>query len=150
MNTLSYKTISVKEPDVQRTWYVIDATNMIVGRMSSQIAAILRGKNKPYFTPHVDCGDYVIIVNAEKVRFTGDKLNKKIYQTYSGYSGGQKNRTAKEQFEKQPQKVLEGAIRNMLPKSKLGRQMFRKLFVCIGPDHKHEAQKPETLTLNQR
>lgn len=150
MNTLSYKTRSIKESEVKREWHLVDATDLIVGRAASQIASILRGKNKPYYTPHVDCGDYVVIVNAKNCRFTGDKLNQKIYQRYSGYTGGLKERTAKEQFEKQPQKVMELAIKNMLPKSKLGDQMFRKLYVYAGSEHKHEAQNPQPLKLNIR
>ncbi len=148
VKTLSYKTVSVRKEDVQRKWHLVDATNLVVGRMSSEIATILRGKHKAYYTPHVDCGDYVVVVNAEKVRFTGNKMEDKVYQRYSGYTGGQKERTAKQQMQKQPEKIIELAVKRMLPKSKLGDQMYRKLFVYSGPDHQHEAQKPEPLKLN--
>ena len=126
---------------------MVDATNLIVGRLASQLAPILQGKNKAIYTPHVDCGDYIIVINAEKARFTGNKLNDKVYQRYSGYTGGLKERTAKEQFEKQPEKIIEFAVKRMLPKSKLGRQMYKKLFVYAGSEHPHEAQKPESLNI---
>ena len=116
-----------------------------MGRMSSKIATILRGKHKPSYTPHVDCGDYVIVINAEKVRFTGDKVNQKEYITFSGYTGGQKRTTAKEMLAKKPIRPVELAVKNMLPKGKLGRAMYRKLFVYAGTEHPHAAQQPETL-----
>ena len=143
MNTLSYKTISANKATVDQKWYVVDAEGEIVGRLATRIASVLRGKNKPDFTPHVDTGDYVIVVNAEKVRFTGDKMNDKEYQTYSGYPGGQKRRTAKEMIEKRPTMVVELAVRGMLPKTKLGRAMIKKLFIYEGANHPHAAQKPE-------
>lgn len=143
MNTLSYKTKSQRKEDVVRAWYVLDADGLVVGRTATKIATVLRGKHKPSYTPHVDCGDNIIIINCEKIRFTGDKLNQKEYQSYSGYPGGQSSRTAKEMFEKRPKAVIEKAVRGMLPKNKLGRAMFRKLFVYEGPDHPHHAQKPQ-------
>ncbi len=143
MNTLSYKTISAKKEDVQRKWYILDAENMVVGRLSSKVASVLRGKHKPDFTPHVDTGDFVIIINADKVRFTGDKWKQKEYLSYSMYPGGQKRVTAEEMLEKSPIKILEKSIRGMLPKNKLGNAMIKKLFVYEGSEHKHAAQKPE-------
>lgn len=143
MKTLSYKTKSAKKETVQRNWYIVDGEGEIVGRIASRIADVLRGKHKPSFTPHVDTGDYVIIVNADKVRFTGDKWDQKEYQRYSGYPGGQKSRTAKELLAKKPTAVIEKAIIGMLPKNRLGRQVIKKLFVYAGPDHPHQAQKPE-------
>ncbi len=143
MNTLSYKTKSQRKEDVKRDWYIIDADGEVVGRLASRIATVLRGKHKPEYTPHVDTGDYIIVVNAEKIRFTGNKLRDKEYQTYTGYPGGLKKRSAKEMFEKKPVAVLEKAVIGMLPKNRLGRKMFTKLFVYEGPNHKHEAQKPK-------
>jgi large subunit ribosomal protein L13 len=143
VNTLSYKTKSAKKEEVQRNWYVIDAEGEIVGRKATAIATVLRGKHKPSYTPHVDTGDYVIVINAEKMRFTGNKRAGKVYLTYSGYPGGQKSRTAEEMFTKKPIAVIEKAVRGMLPKTKLGRAMIKKLFVYEGADHPHAAQKPE-------
>jgi large subunit ribosomal protein L13 len=148
VDTLSYKTKSAKNEEVERKWFVIDAEGEKVGRMCSRIAHILRGKHKPSYTPHVDCGDHVIVINAEKVRFTGQKLDQKEYQTYSGYPGGQKTATARELLQKRPIRVIELAVKGMLPKNRLGRQMFRKLFVYEGSDHPHAAQQPEPLTFN--
>lgn len=146
MNTLSFKTKSANAATVQHDWYIVDATNQTLGRMSARIAAILRGKNKPYFTPHVDCGDYVIIINADKVVLTGEKLNQKEYITYSGYPGGQKRERAASLLNRRPEAVIERAIKGMLPKNKLGRQVFKKLFVYAGPDHPHVGQQPKSLT----
>lgn len=143
MNTLSYKTKSAKKEEVQRNWYVIDGDGEIVGRKATAIATVLRGKHKPSFTPHVDTGDYVIVINAEKMRFTGNKRADKVYLTYSGYPGGQKSRTADEMFTKKPIAVIEKAVRGMLPKNKLGRAMIKKLFVYEGSEHPHAAQKPQ-------
>jgi len=143
VNTLSYKTQSAKKETVERKWFIIDAEGEIVGRLCSRIAHVLRGKHKPSYTPHVDCGDYVIVINAEKIRFTGDKLAQKEYITFSGYPGGQKTATAKEVQDKRPIAIVEKAIKGMLPKNKLGRAMFHKLFVYEGPEHPHQAQKPE-------
>ncbi|HOH18532.1 MAG TPA: 50S ribosomal protein L13 [Bacilli bacterium] len=132
---------------VEHKWFVVDATDLVLGRLSTEVATLLRGKGKPTYTPHVDCGDYVIIVNAEKVALTGNKLDDKFYYRHSGYSGGLKSRSARQMLDIQPQKVLEKAIRGMLPKTKLGDDMYRKLFVYVGPEHPHQAQKPEVYTL---
>ena len=133
--------------NIQKKWYVVDAADLVLGRLSTEVATLLRGKHKPTFTPHVDCGDYVVIVNAEKVALTGKKLDQKCYYRHSGYPGGLKTRTAKRMLELQPQKVLEASIRGMLPKGKLGDDMYRKLYVYVGPEHPHQAQKPEVYTL---
>lgn len=143
MKTLSYSTKSLRKEDVNRQWFIIDAEGEVVGRMCTQIAHVLRGKHKPDYTPHVDNGDYIIVINAEKARFTGDKLNQKQYITYSGYPGGQKKRTAKEMFDRKPIAVIEKAVKGMLPKNKLGNKMFGKLFVYEGTEHPHKAQKPQ-------
>ncbi|MBR1627701.1 MAG: 50S ribosomal protein L13 [Lachnospiraceae bacterium] len=132
--------------DIERKWYVVDAEGQTLGRLSSEIAKVLRGKNKPIFTPHADCGDYVIVVNAEKVAVSGRKLDQKIYYHHSGYVGGLKETTLREMLQKHPERVLEHSIRGMLPKGPLGRKMYRKLFVYVGSEHKHAAQKPEVLT----
>lgn len=147
MNTLSFKTQSANDATVEHKWYVVDATNLTLGRMSARIAAILRGKNKPYFTPHVDCGDYVIVINAGKVAFTGSKLQDKQYLTYSGYPGGQKKESARSLLARRPEAVIERAVKGMLPKNKLGRQLYKKLFVYAGDTHPHGAQQPQALTL---
>ncbi|MHB1921323.1 MAG: 50S ribosomal protein L13 [Chitinophagaceae bacterium] len=146
MNTLSFKTKSANSASVQRDWYVVDATNLTLGRACAKIAAVLRGKNKAYFTPHVDCGDFVIIINAEKIKFTGKKLDDKEYITYSGYPGGQKKEIARDLLGRRPEAVLERAIKGMLPKNRLGRQMYKKLFVYAGDKHPHTAQQPKNLT----
>ncbi|MGB1217369.1 MAG: 50S ribosomal protein L13 [Saprospiraceae bacterium] len=148
MDTLSYKTKSLRKEDVEKKWYVIDATNQTVGRLSSQIAIMLRGKHKPSFTPHVDCGDNIIVINAEKVRFTGNKMKQKIYQRYSGYMGGQSSKTAEQILASKPTDILEKAVKGMLPKNRLGRVMFHNMFVYTGTEHPHEAQKPEVLTFD--
>ncbi len=139
------KTFMASEAAIDRKWYVVDAAGMTLGRLASEIASILRGKNKPIFTPHMDTGDYVIVVNAEKVAVTGKKLNQKIYYHHSGYVGGLKQTTLKEKLKKRPEEVIERAVKGMLPKGPLGRNMYRKLFVYAGPEHKHAAQKPETI-----
>ena len=134
-------------PDkIERKWYVVDAEGCTLGRLASGVASVLRGKNKPQFTPHVDTGDYVIIVNADKVKVTGKKMDQKIYYHHSDYVGGMKETTLKEMMAKKPEKVVELAVKGMLPKGPLGRTMYKKLFDYAGPEHKHEAQKPETLT----
>ena len=143
MNTLSYKTKSAKKETVVRKWYVVDGEGEVVGRLASRIASVLRGKHKPSYTPHVDTGDYVIVVNADKVRFTGSKWDQKEYITFSGYPGGQKSRTARETLAKKPIDIIENAVRGMLPKNSLGRQMYKKLFVYTGEEHPHQAQQPE-------
>lgn len=131
-----------KKEDVVRNWYVIDAENKNLGRIATEAATILRGKHKPTFTPHIDCGDFVIIVNASKVNLTGNKLNDKIYYNHSGYTGGLRERTAREMRENYPVEMLERAVKGMLPKGRLGRQMYRKLFVYAESEHPHMAQKP--------
>ncbi|NNF22300.1 MAG: 50S ribosomal protein L13 [Saprospiraceae bacterium] len=144
MNTLSYKTKSANKETVERNWYIVDAEDQIVGRLATKIATVLRGKHKPSYTPHVDTGDCIIVINAEKIKFTGSKMEQKEYITYSGYPGGQKRRTAKEMMAKKPITIIENAVRGMLPKTRLGRAMFKKLFVYTGTEHPHGAQKPET------
>ncbi len=131
---------------IERKWYVIDAEGLTLGRLASETAKILRGKNKPIFTPHIDTGDYVIIVNADKVKVTGKKLDQKIYYRHSEYVGGMKETPLRELLEKKPERVIELAVKGMLPKGPLGREMYKKLFVYAGPEHKHQAQKPEALT----
>lgn len=134
-------------PDkIERKWYVVDAEGCTLGRLASGVASVLRGKNKPQFTPHVDTGDYVIVVNADKIKVTGKKLDQKIYYNHSEYVGGMRETTLKELLAKKPEKVVELAVKGMLPKGPLGRQMYNKLFVYAGPDHKQAAQKPEVLT----
>ena len=134
-------------PDkIERKWYVVDAEGCTLGRLASGVASVLRGKNKPQFTPHVDTGDYVIVVNADKIKVTGKKLDQKIYQHHSDYVGGMKETTLKEMLAKHPERVIEFAVKGMLPKGPLGRSMIKKLFVYAGPEHKHAAQKPEVLT----
>lgn len=143
MNTQSYKTVSQKKETVDRKWYIVDAEGEVVGRLCSRIAHVLRGKNKPTYTPHVDTGDYVIVINADKIRFTGQKMAQKEYIRHTGYPGGQRVRTAREQMDKHPERIVEAAVRGMLPKNSLGRQMLNKLFVYAGAEHPHQAQKPE-------
>ena len=134
-------------PDkIERKWYVVDAEGCTLGRLASGVASVLRGKNKPQFTPHVDAGDYVIVVNADKIKVTGKKMDQKIYYNHSDYVGGMKETTLKEMMAKKPEKVVELAVKGMLPKGPLGREMYTKLFVYAGPEHKHAAQKPEVLT----
>lgn len=141
------KSFMANAQNVERKWYVVDATDLVLGRLSTEVATILRGKHKPTFTPNVDCGDYVIIVNAEKIAFTGNKLEDKFYYRHSGYPGGLKKRNAKRMLELQPEKVLEKSIRGMLPHNTLGENMYKKLFVYSGAEHPHQAQKPEVLNL---
>ena len=131
---------------IERKWYVVDAEGCTLGRLASGVASVLRGKNKPQFTPHVDTGDYVIVVNADKIKVTGKKMDQKIYYNHSDYVGGMKETTLKEMMAKKPEKVVELAVKGMLPKGPLGREMYTKLFVYAGPEHKHAAQKPEVLT----
>ncbi len=145
MNTLSYRTQSANSDSIKRDWYLVDAEHMTLGRMSSEIAKILRGKHKAYFTPHVDCGDYVIVINAEKVKLTGNKVTDKKYVSYTGYPGGQRVKTPQQLLASKPHSVVERSVRGMLPKNRLGRAMFKKLFVYAGPDHPHNAQKPKSL-----
>jgi large subunit ribosomal protein L13 len=140
------KTFMASPDTINRKWYVVDAEGKTLGRLASEIAKVLRGRHKPIFTPHMDTGDYVIVVNAEKIKVSGKKLDQKIYYKHSGYVGGMKETTLKDMLKKHPERVVEYAVKGMLPKGPLGRQMYRKLFVYVGPDHKHAAQKPEALT----
>jgi len=137
-----------KPAEVERKWYVVDATDLNLGRLSSEVARILRGKHKPIFAPNVDAGDYVIIVNADKIKVTGRKLDQKIYVRHSGYFGGRKEVKMRDMQNKKPEYIVTHAVKGMLPKNNLGRQMFTKLHVYAGPEHKHQAQKPEALVLN--
>ena len=148
MDTLSYKTKSANKATVHKEWYIVNADNEVLGRLASKVAKILRGKNKPDFTPHVDCGDNVVIINAEKVRFTGNKIVDKTYIRHSGYPGGQKSVNAETVMKKNPSKVVENAVKGMLPKSRLGNAIFKNLYVYNGSEHKHEAQQPKELKLN--
>jgi large subunit ribosomal protein L13 len=147
VDTLSYKTKSANRETVKKEWILVDAKDEVLGRLASKVALILRGKNKPSFTPHVDCGDYVIVINAEKVKLTGNKMTDKQYFRHTGYPGGQVIDTPEKLFARKPGAVVEKAIRGMLPKSRLGRQMFRNLHVYVGPEHPHEAQKPKEVKL---
>lgn len=142
------KTYMQRKEDVDRKWYVVDAEGKTLGRLATQVATILRGKHKPTYTPHIDGGDYVIVINANKVNLTGNKLNDKIYYNHSRYTGGLRERTAKEMIEKYPVEMIERAVKGMLPKGRLGRQMYKKLFVYAEGDHPHSAQKPEVLNLD--
>ena len=142
------KTYMPNEAAIERKWYVVDATGLTLGRLASEVAKVLRGKNKPIFTPHADTGDYVIVVNAEKIVVTGKKMSDKIYYRHSDYVGGMKEATLKEMLDKKPEKVVDLAVKGMLPKGPLGRKMYTKLFVYAGPEHKHAAQKPEELKLS--
>ena len=148
MNYLSYKTVSVNKEHANKKWYVIDAEGQILGRLASEVAMILRGKRKPCFTPHSDCVDNVIIINAEKIQLTGNKMDQKYYVHYTGYPGGQRVRTVKEQLNRKPIAVLEHAIKGMLPKTKLGAAIYKNLYVYAGTEHPHEAQKPTELKIN--
>lgn len=144
------KTLFAKKTDVSQKWLIIDADGMVVGRMASQVAKILRGKNKPIFTPHADTGDFVIIVNADKVRFTGNKLDNKTYYRHTGYPGGIRETKAKDVMKNNPERIILSAVRGMLPKTILGRQQITKLKVYSGPDHPHKAQNPEAVNLNNQ
>jgi len=148
VDTLSYKTKSANKTTVNKEWYIVDAENEVLGRLASKVAKILRGKNKPDFTPHVDCGDNVVIINAEQIRLTGNKMVDKTYIRHSGYPGGQKSETAEARMKKNPSKVVENAVKGMLPKSRLGNVIFKNLYVYNGSEHKHEAQQPKELKLN--
>lgn len=149
MESLSYKTISANASTVQKEWIVIDATNAVLGRLASQVAKILRGKNKASYTPHVDCGDNVIIVNCEKVRLTGNKMSDKLYVSHSGYPGGQKHVSAADYLAKQPDFLIKKAVKGMLPKNRLGSVLLTNLKVYAGGEHPHEAQNPKTINLNE-
>lgn len=145
MSKLHFTTKHANAATVQRNWYVVDGTNQTVGRMCAKIAAVLRGKTKAYYTPHVDCGDFVVVINADKVVFSGNKLEQKVYQNFSGYPGGLREETAKDLLRRKPQDVVERAVKGMLPKNRLGRKMYKKLFVYAGAEHPHVAQKPAEL-----
>ena len=142
-------TFMQKKENIERKWYVIDATGLNLGRIATKAATVLRGKHKPTYTPHVDCGDYVIIINADKVNLTGNKLNDKMYYNHSGFPGGLRERNAKTMIEKYPEEMMERAIKGMLPHNRLGRQMYKKLFVYRGADHKHAAQKPIEMKVDE-
>jgi large subunit ribosomal protein L13 len=148
VDTLSYKTRSANKATVKKEWYVVDATNEVLGRLSSKVAKILRGKNKPDFTPHVDCGDNVIIINAEKIRLTGSKMSDKEYIRYTGYPGGQRVELAEDILKKDPTRLIEKAVKGMLPKNKLADAVIKNLHVYSGANHPHEAQQPKELILN--
>lgn len=139
------KTYTARAEDIEREWFLVDAEGKTLGRLASGIANVLRGKHKPIYTPHLDCGDYVIVVNADKVRVTGQKLDQKIYYRHSGYPGGLKSINLRDQLQKHPERVLEAAVRGMLPKNRLGRKMFKKLKVYAGDSHPHQAQQPKPL-----
>ncbi len=148
MDTLSYKTISANKATVNKEWLIVDARNEVLGRLASKVAYLLRGKHKTNFTPHVDCGDNVIIINAEKVKLTGQKKSNKQYIRHTGYPGGQRFTTPQELLEKKPEAVIEKAVKGMLPGNRLGSAIFKNLFVYAGEEHKHEAQKPKSINLN--
>ncbi|WP_162418179.1 50S ribosomal protein L13 [Cyclobacterium roseum] len=147
MNTLSYKTISANDATVDKNWVIVDAQSQILGRFASEVAKMLRGKHKPNFTPHVDCGDNVIVINAEKIRLTGKKWNEKVYVRHTGYPGGQRIATPKILMEKAPRTLVEKAVKGMLPKNRLGRKMYTNLYVYAGSEHPHSAQKPKEVKL---
>lgn len=148
MDTLSYKTISANKSTINKEWVVVDAEDAVLGRLASNVARIIRGKHKTSYTPHADCGDNVIIINADKIRLTGKKLTDKVYIRHTGYPGGQRFQTPKEALEKYPERILERAVKGMLPKSRLGRRLFTNLFVYAGNEHPHTAQQPKELKFN--
>ena len=149
MDAISYKTVSLNKATVKKEWLIIDASDLVVGRLCSIIAIILRGKHKAGFTPHVDCGDNVIILNSEKVQFTGDKWEKKEYVRHTGYPGGQRFITPEKQMKKDPRKIIEYAVKGMLPRNRLSRRLIHNLFVYTGNEHPHEAQKPRIININE-
>lgn len=149
MDTLSYKTVSANKATVSKEWVLIDAEDVVLGRLSSQVAKLIRGKYKPSFTPHVDCGDNVIIINAEKVKLSGNKTDEKVYTRYTGYPGGQRFNTPRELLGKKPEAIIEKAVKGMLPKNRLGRQLFGNLFVYAGSEHPHTAQQPKLININE-
>jgi len=148
MNTLSYKTISANKESAKKEWLIVDVENEVVGRAASKIAQLIRGKHKPLFTPHVDCGDNVIVINADKIRFTGSKLTGKEYIRHTGYPGGQRITSPKEVLAKKPTFIIEHAVKGMLPKNSLGRELFRNLYVYVGTEHPHAGQQPKVFNLN--
>ena len=149
MDTLSYKTVSANKATVKKEWIVVDAQDMIVGRMASKVAKLLRGKYKPDFTPHVDCGDNVIIINAEKVRMTGNKWDERIYMRHSGYPGGQTGTSPRTLMDKSPEKFMLKVLKGMLPKNILGAQILKNLHICVGPEHPYAAQQPRMIDLDK-
>ena len=149
MDTLSYKTISANKATADKQWVLIDAEGQTLGRLASKVAILLRGKHKPNFTPHVNCGDNVIVINSEKINLSGNKWNDKSYIRHTGYPGGQRSLTATEMFAKDPARLVEKSVKGMLPKNKLGAALFRNLDVVVGAAHKHEAQQPKTINLNE-
>ena len=148
MDTLSYKTISANKATRNKTWVLIDAENQTLGRLASKVAILLRGKHKPNFTPHVDCGDNVVVINAEKIQLSGNKWTDKTYIRHTGYPGGQRSLSATELYAKDPARLVEKSVKGMLPKNKLGAELFRNLNVVVGSDHPHEAQQPKAINLN--
>ncbi len=149
MDTLSYKTVSANQATVNKEWVLVDAEGQTLGRLASKVAKLLRGKHKPNFTPHVDCGDNVVVINAEKINLTGNKWNDKTYIRHTGYPGGQRSLSATELFAKDPARLVEKSVKGMLPKNKLGANLFRNLNVYSGAEHNHDAQKPEKINLNE-
>lgn len=149
MDTLSYKTISANKATVNKEWVLVDAEGQTLGRLASKVAKLLRGKHKPNFTPHVDCGDNVIVINAEKISLSGNKWTDKSYIRHTGYPGGQRSLTAQEMFGKDPARIIEKSVKGMLPKNKLGANLFRNLNVVVGSNHPHESQKPKAINLNE-
>ncbi len=148
MDTLSYKTVSLNKATVQKEWVVVDATDQVLGRLAAKIALVLRGKHKPGYTPHVDCGDNVIVINAEKIRLTGNKMAEKEYIRYTGYPGGQRVQTASDLLKKFPERIVEKAVKGMLPKNRLGSQLFTNLHVFVGAEHDKAAQQPKVINLD--
>ncbi|MDR1848318.1 MAG: 50S ribosomal protein L13 [Bacteroidales bacterium] len=148
MSTLSYKTVSVNKENANKEWLVVDAENMVLGRLATRVANLLRGKHKPCYTPHSDCGDNVIVINADKIRFTGNKLTDKVYVRHTGYPGGQRFTTPRDVLAKFPERVVEHAVKGMLPKNRLGRQLYRNLYVYAAATHPHQAQTPKEVNIN--
>ncbi|MBR3406360.1 MAG: 50S ribosomal protein L13 [Bacteroidales bacterium] len=149
MDTLSYKTVSLNKATVNKEWLVIDATDIALGRLASRVALVLRGKNKPGYTPHVDCGDNVIIINAEKIRLTGKKMTDRVYVRYTGYPGGQRFTTPREILASRPEELIRMSVRGMLPKTRLGSKLINNLYIYAGPEHKQQAQNPKTIKFNE-
>lgn len=148
MDTLSYKTKSASQATINKEWVVVDASDMVIGRLSTRVAKLLRGKYKPNYTPHLDCGDNVIVINADKVKLTGKKWNDRVFYSHSGFPGGQRETTPAEMFAKDPAKLVQHAVKGMLPKNKLGNKLFKNLYVYTGGEHKQEAQKPKVIDIN--
>ncbi len=148
MDNLSYKTVSANKATVNKAWVVVDATNVPLGRLATAVAKMLRGKHKPDFTPHVDCGDNVIVINAEKVYLTGNKMSDRVYLRYTGYPGGQRSQTPADIMKRYPERLIQHAVKGMLPKNRLGRQIYGNMKVYVGPEHKQEAQNPKVIDLN--